>query len=79
MNTWDEDIYASEEYKARIGRAKLSLENTRQPLHPGSVSEIINTAAESIAYWQMRAVLAEKFLYDEGHESFRRRSERGGT
>lgn len=59
MSTWDEEIYASEEYKERMKRA-------RQSLIAMSYHETLDTAAESIAYWQMRAVKAEKCLFKEG-------------
>lgn len=66
----DNEIYNSEEYKARIERARRSLESFR------SESEAISTAAESIAYWQMRTVKAESFLHEEGYLGFGNKSNR---
>lgn len=70
MSTWDEEIYNSDEYKARIERAHHSLDSFL------TESEAISTAAESIAYWQMRALKAEQFLYEEGEQGFRKISPR---
>lgn len=58
----DTEIYKSDEYKARIERAKDSL----SALSVYNPQEAINTAAESMAYWQMRAVQAERLLVEEG-------------
>ncbi len=65
----DQEIYSSEEYKARIERAERSLMALDR-------FEAIRTAAESIAYWQMRTVEAESFLYEEGYLGFRNISNR---
>lgn len=54
----DQEIYSSEEYKARIERAERSL------LSFDSQLEAIKVAAESIAYWQMRTVRAEELSLD---------------
>lgn len=71
----DNDIYNSEEYKARKERAERSL-HALVFQHNGSNREAIDTAAESIAYWQMRTVLAEGFLFEEGYLGFRNKSNR---
>lgn len=69
----DNEIYNSDEYKARIERAERSLDALA---FQRSSMEALKTAAESIAYWQMRAVKAEQFLYDEGYAGFRMKSNR---
>ena len=71
----DEEIYNSDEYKARIERAEKSL-NDVVNLNDGYEYAAIKTAAESIAYWQMRAVRAEWLLYEEGYGKFRNISNR---
>lgn len=54
----DDDIYTSSEYKQRMDRAKRSL-TALVNVHKLSVDAVITDAAESIAYWQMRATMAE--------------------
>lgn len=71
----DNNIYKSEEYKERIERAKRSI-HALVFQNNGDNREAIDTAAESIAYWQMRTVLAEGFLYEEGYQGFRNKSNR---
>lgn len=63
----DQEIYTSDEYKARIERSFRSL--TSLAAQRGDF-EALNTAAESIAYWQMRTVKAEEWLRGEGFISF---------
>ncbi len=75
MASYDDEIYISEEYKTRIERADRSLRSLIAE-NDNSSYQAVKTAAESIAYWQMRAVRAEQQLYEDGREEFRHRSNR---
>lgn len=75
MSDSDSEIYNSKDYQVRLDRAQCSL-NALIHQHGGDSYEAIKTAAESIAYWQMRAANAEQFFFDEGHGGLRLKSPR---